>query len=400
MAPGAASIAARLRPSRDAVLAWGVSRVLIWVAGVGAFAVFGAEPGSGRIERLTPFSDLGDKLVAPAARWDAFWNLLIAHEGYSEPGASHFYPLYPLLSRIAGEPVGSALIGGIVVSLVSLLVALHLLQRVAERELGAEHGRRTMLLMAFFPTAVFFSAIYSEALSLALTLGAFLMALRGRWGWVGVLGFLAAISRPQAVLIFVPLVILYLYGPRDDVREPNHERPGQPWRERLRPRYPLRPNALFLLGAPAGIAAYAVFLGIHFNDPFVVLAKGDQWQLETTFPLVTIARATGLAVQNAPDDMYEYGFMVAAVLATVWALRRLPLAYGAYAAAGVLFLLCFPVRGESLASFSRYVPIFFPVVMAAAAWAGERRLFKPLLALSALLMVVHAARFGNWTFVA
>jgi hypothetical protein len=131
-----------------------------------------------------------------------------------------------------------------------------------------------------------------------------------------------------------------------------------------------------------------------------VLQRGDDWQIEKTFPLVTIARATGLAVRNAPDDVYEYGFMVAAVLATIWVLRRLPLAYGAYAVAGILFLLCFPVRGESLASFSRYVAIFFPVVIGAAAWAGERRLFKPLLALSALLMVVNAARFATWSFVA
>jgi hypothetical protein len=401
VAPGAASIAARLRPSRDAALAWGVSRVLIWAAAVTAVIVRGADPGPERkVEYLSPFGELGDKLVAPSARWDAHWNLLIAHEGYATEGASHFYPLYPALARAFGEPFGSALIGGIVVSLVSLLVALHLLQRIAERELGPETGRRAMLLMAFFPTAVFFSAIYSEALSLALTLGAFLAGLRGRWGWVGVLAFAAALSRPQAVLVFVPLVVLYLYGPRDDVREPAPERPGLPWRERLRPRYPLRPNALFLLGAPAGLAAYAAYLGIEFDDPFVVLQRGDDWQIEKTFPLVTIARATGLAISNAPDDVYEYGFMVAAVLATVWVLRRLPLAYGAYAVAGILFLLCFPVRGESLASFSRYVAIFFPVVIAAAAWAGERRLFKPLLALSALLMAVNAARFATWSFVA
>lgn len=390
-----------MRPSRETVLAWAVSRVLIWVAAVGAVLLWGADPGEQRrVAYLSPFGELGDKLVAPAARWDAFWNLLIAHEGYVVEGTSHFYPLYPLLARGFGEPFGSALIGGIVVSLLALLVALHLLGRVAERELGPDAARRTVLLMAFFPTAVFFSAIYSEALSLALTLGAFLAGLRGRWGWAGLLGFVATLSRPQALLIFVPLAVLYFWGPRDDAGEPAPEHPGQPWRERLRPRYPLRANAAFLLGPPAGLAAYAAYLGIHFDDPLVVFDNSRDWQIETTFPLVTIARATIRAVENAPDDVYEYGFMVASILAIVWLFKRLPLAYGAYALAGVLFLLCFPVRGESLSSFSRYVPIFFPVVIAAAAWAGERRLFKPLLALSAVLMMVQAARFATWEFVA
>lgn len=381
--------------------AWAASRILCWAAGVGAVVAFGAEPGRhDPFGYLTPFGDLGDKLVAPAARWDAHWFLLIADHGYAVEPATHFYPIYPYLAKVVGLPLGSALIGGILVSLAALLVALYLLERLAERELGPDGARRTVLLMAFFPTAVFFSAVYSEALLLALSVAAFLAARNGRWAWAGLLGCAAAASRPQGFLVFVPLLLLYLYGPRDDRADPPPEGPGQPWRERLRPRYALRPDAAWLLAVPAGLAGYAAYLWAHFDDPFVLFKRGEEWHIETTFPLLTVARAVERGVENAPDDVYELGMLALAVAATWWAFRRLPLAYGAYAAVGIVFLLCFPVEGESLSSFSRYVAMFFPVVMAAAAWAGERRLFKPLLVASALVMAVNAARFATWHFVA
>ena len=50
------------------------------------------------------------------------------------------------------------------------------------------------MLIAFCPIAFFFSAVYSESLFLALSLGCILEARRGRWATAGLLGALGAAS--------------------------------------------------------------------------------------------------------------------------------------------------------------------------------------------------------------
>jgi hypothetical protein len=124
--------------------------------------------------------------------------------------------------------------------------------------------------------------------------------------------------------------------------------------------------------------------------------------------LVTAWRSAGLALDGAsqifhgrpPDNVYEFGFMCLACVATVGALRRLPLAYGAYCAVGILFLLSFPTDGSGLTGFSRYMAPLFPILMWLAAWSSERRVFRWVLILFAAAMVVQSARFATWHFVA
>ncbi len=72
------------------------------------------------------------------------------------------------------------------------------------------------MLVAFFPMAFFFSAVYSESLFLALSVGCIWQARTGRWAWAGVLGGLAAAERNSGVMLVVPVVLLFLYGPRED----------------------------------------------------------------------------------------------------------------------------------------------------------------------------------------
>jgi len=394
---GAFSTVRPVRPTE----AWAVSRGLCWIAGVSAVLVVGTNAPHDPLRLTTPFGDLGNKLVAPAARWDAAWFLWIADHGYVIPRATQFYPLYPLAARVVGTPFGSSLVGGVVVSLAGLLAGLVLLERLVRLELGELAARRTTLLLAFFPTAVFFSAVYSEGLFLGLSIGAFYAARLGRWSWAGLAAGLATLARPTGFLLIVPLIVLYLYGPRPGEASRDPER-------RSRPRHRLRPDALWALAVPAAFAGYAAYAGDRFNDAFVLLRQGAAWHLGFTFPLVTVVRATGRAASgaaqlvhgHAPRNVYEFAFFLLATAGAIGALRRLPLAYGSYAAAGVLFLLCFPVGGASLRSFSRYMSPFFPILMWIALWAGERRVYRPLLAAFAMLMVVNAARFATWHFVA
>ena len=117
---------ARAVAMRDTWRALWVSRLLVWVAGVGAVATFGLVAKRAAFDPphvTSGFGWLGDLLAAPAARWDAAWYLVIAHYGYSpelcarRAARSAFFPLYPLgirgISALGVPPV----LAGVLLSL-------------------------------------------------------------------------------------------------------------------------------------------------------------------------------------------------------------------------------------------------------------------------------------------
>lgn len=399
------------------------SRLVVWAAGLLGLMWFGRAPGTARFDTLgltTPFSPLGDLLVAPAARWDAFWYLRIATDGYGTPGdhaQAAFYPLYPLLMRAGGWVVGSPLVAGILVSLGCFLVALVLLHRLAALELGAAYARPTVLLVAFFPSALFFSAVYSESLFLLLSVGAFLAARRERWALAGALGGLAAVTRNSGILLLLPLALLFLYGPRPG---------GAPalGRARWLPRYRLTPQILWLALVPLGLALYLGWSAIALGDAFAPYHAQELW-LRHFVPLgaltggvdhavdavrtltrtggatAYLAEGGGNSLEPVSQSLLLFGFLAFALVALVGVLRRLPLAYGAYTAVALAMTLSYPVDDQPLISLPRYLLALFPLQMWLASWAGRRagRLERTL-GVSAVLLGLLAAQFARWGFVA
>src|ERR1700722_819335 len=197
------------------------SRPLGWAAGSVAFLALGTTSGAVRAFDPTrisvSFGSLGNVLAAPSVRWDSIWYLQIAHDGYRSAQEASFYPLYPLLIRVGSLLTGSLVIAGLLVSSSAMFAALVIVRRLTELELGATAARATVLLIAFSPMALFLSAVYTESLFLALSAGTFYAARRGRWAIAGVLGGLGALTRIDGVLLAVPVVLMFFYGPRSDL---------------------------------------------------------------------------------------------------------------------------------------------------------------------------------------
>ena len=390
---------------RDAWSALWWSRALVWGAGLCALLALGPH---GHNERaydpagLTrPFGALGDLLVGPAARWDSQWFLLIAKDGYVDDDRTAFFPLYPLLAHVAGAPFSSPLLGGVLVSFTCFLVALYLLHRLTTLELGPDLARPTVLLCAFFPMSFFFSAVYSEALFLALATGTVYAARLNRWPLAAALALLAGTSRSAGVLLLVPLAILWW---RSDGR-------------RMR-------DAVWLAVVPLGPAAYALYLDAatghagaafsaqdawmrHFAGPFAGMWDGTVAAFDGARQLLSGSRspvyfeiAAGDPFSVAGHNLTLFAFLVFAVLATVGVLRRLPLAYGAWCVAMLALPLSYPVETQPLMSLPRFVAVLFPVYMWLALWLQRRRWADWGLALSAVGLVVFSAQFACWVWIA
>jgi hypothetical protein len=439
---------ARMAAVRDSWRALWCSRLLVWFAGVGTIVAFGYGPVRKAFDPpgvTSGFGWLGNLLAAPAARWDSDWYLVIAHSGYQLHAGSDtlaraaYYPLYPLGVRAISWLGAPPVLAGVLLSTGAFALALYGIHRLTTLELAGRGGRAlsgagpaqaarlAVAVMAFAPMALFFSAVYSESLYLALSVGLFWSARQGRWGWVGVLGALAGATRNTGLVLLAPALLIYLYGPRED-RPP--DRPVDPaaaggWRQRLRPRYRVRREALWLALVPAGALLYGLYMGLAGGDPLAPLHAEEVWGRHLTGPVVGVwdglraafdgarqllsgqrhhvyfTAGEGSPFVSAGHNLLDLAFLVAFVPAIVGVLRRLPLAYGVYVLAAACLPLSDPVTAQPLMSLPRFLVPLFPLGIWLGAWLAERpRLQRPTLVLSGTLMALFVAQFATWHWVA
>ncbi len=428
---------ARLRRSaafRDAWRAFAWSRL-----GILAVALFATLSGTGALSvanarrfdspALThPLGGLGDILLSPLARWDSVWYLTIASDGYGAAGSPRtaFFPLYPLLSGGLGELGGgsraAALVGAYVVALAALLGALYLLHRLTELELGQAAARPAVLLLCVFPASLFLGAPYSESLFLLASVGAFYAARTGHWAWAGAAAGAASATRSAGILLLLPVVVLYLFGPRADRPERRVAATGR--LAALRPRYRLGADFAWLALAPAGLAAYAAWLAVAHGDAFAFLSAQELWARHFAGPFVGIwdgavaawgglrqlasgSRETvffepagGDPFRVAAVNLMLFGALAFAVVAALGVLRRLPFAYGAYVVAALALPLSYPVTPQPLMSLPRFLVVLFPIFMWLGAVCSERGSTERVAAAFALGLGLFTTQYASWYFIA
>ncbi|MCL4395839.1 MAG: hypothetical protein M1482_13730 [Chloroflexi bacterium] len=326
-------------------------------------------------------------LWAAWQRWDTIWYSVIATRGYSVNDLSTaYFPLYPLLMRATAEFVRiNDVAAGMIVSSLAALGAFVLLYRLTIEEYGERAARLTLTALVVFPTAFFLMAAYSESLFLFLALAAWTAARRNRWGWAGVLGALAALTRAQGMLLALPLLALF-------VRQ---------WRRgevRLR-------AGLWLALVVAGGLAFLFYL-FQTTQSLAAWLQVERYWREFAFPwepvwesLVTIFTVGdfGLAFLNALDLGLTVLFLVWMV---VLAQRR------CYAQALYLAIIILPPLFAiarfsphlPLASMSRFLLVAFPAFGAMAAARVRPMLRASLFALSFLTQVLLLMLFTHWIF--
>ena len=402
----------------------------MWAGGVGAFAGFGAAvPGGVNPPGLlSGFGALGNRLAAPVARWDAAWYLTIAEHGYRSTAGQGlpttlravFFPLYPLSIGALNNFGLPLLAGGVLISVAAFAVALYALRRLAELELGDRRGAELAVwALALAPTTVFFSAVYTDSLFLALSIGVFVCARRGRFAGASLLTALACATRNTGVLLLAPLAVMYLYGPRTD------RAPDRPTARGLRPRYRIRRDLAWLVAAPAGLVAYLAycaialgdalaplhgerFFGHHFTGPFLGLWNGvnaagqDLSHLVAgRLPFELFDTGATSSIVTGWQNVLALAFLLAALVGLAGVLRTLPAAYGLYVLLGLAVPLSSTVYGRPLQGIPRYSAMLFPLFMWLGSWLARHRSFvAPVLGLSALFAALLAGEFATWHFVA
>ncbi|MCU1381597.1 MAG: putative integral rane protein, partial [Acidobacteria bacterium] len=163
---------------RSATAALAGTRPAMLVAGYLAVFMFGYAGGH------APLRHFSNELLNLPVRWDAGWYLQIVTDGYRYvPGDTSvqqnivFFPAFPMLMRIVGRLLGGDMIGyvaaGMIVSTASFFGALVYLYAFARDRYGDDSARCALWLLAAYPFAIFFTALYTESLFLLATIGAF-----------------------------------------------------------------------------------------------------------------------------------------------------------------------------------------------------------------------------------
>jgi len=337
------------------------------------------------------------------AHWDGAWYSEIATEGYGErePASTAFFPLYPMLMKLGIFLGGGPALWGVLISLVSTFFALFFVYRIAEKLYDARAARAAKLCLAFFPTAFFLNAAYTEALFLALTTGTLWAALVRRDFLVaGLFGALAAATRNVGVLLLVPLF--------------------SEW-ARHRREVGLR-GVLGMALLPAGLAAYAVYLWARFGDPLIFARQqGEYWNREVSGPLATLGdawRAAGVGMEYVLDpatlflgtdatpaleasNVLNLGFLVFFLVVAVAGLFVLPPGLSVYAAVIVLLPVLAPSPRFPLMSLPRFVLGAFPIFLVLGYFlARSKWTLATWLVISGSTGMMLTALFVTWRWVA
>ena len=337
------------------------------------------------------------------AHWDGAWYTQIATEGYAEraPESTAFFPLYPMLVRFGSVLPGGPALWGVLISLACTAAALFFVYRIAERYYDGRAARAATFALAFFPTAFFLNAVYTEALFLALTAGSVWAAsVRRDLLLAGALGALATATRNVGLLLLIPLLLEWL----------RHTR-----------RFGMRgPVGLSLV--PLGLVGYAIFLWTRFGEPLLFARQQrEYWDREPTSPLATAGeawRAAGEGVKYLlePSTLFldtsatpaldasnvlNLAFLVFFLVVMVAGFVVLPPGLSLYAALMVLLPVLTPAPRFPLMSMPRFVLGAFPVFLVLGYLLSRvRPALVVWLVLSGGLGVALAAMFATWRWVA
>ena len=215
------------------------------------------------------------------ARFDSGYYLAISTEGYApRSDAVNFFPLYPLLVRAfaMGNP---SLVGwaGVALSTTSYVLAMLVLFGTLERSYGAACATASILSISVFPTAFFFSAIYTEGLFLLLSVLVYWATENHRLALAAIFVSLASLTRINGILLAtIPLSYSLFDG--------SHPK----WCDVAR---------TFILSV-LGLTVYSLCLWRTNGDPLAFITSQHQtMERSTTWPGVSLVHSFGVILWGA-----------------------------------------------------------------------------------------------------
>jgi len=367
---------ARLRPLLIAYLS---SRILVFaILSVGSQLQFVQKVESNTLWETRihfQFARMAPELERLAMIGDAWWYRWIAVEGYQhrpfvrEASNWAFFPLYPLAVRSLAA-TGRFALDAMIVSNIAFLLALLVVRDIAIRYgLDAAATDRAIFLLAFFPTAYFFSLPMSESLFLLLSATTFNAAQREKWWLAGMAGALTTLTRVTGVLL-LPMLAVWIFE------------------RRLKPRI----SMLSLLAMPAALAGFMLYLRALTGNAFAFSDVQAGWGRHPSWfvrPLWSYLANPLLLGERWNLIAFNFVIAILVLAAGIVFLIKREWSFATYVLSAALLAL----SSGSLQSFARYASVLFPLFLLLGRATRKSELANALLAISATLLGVFVALF-------
>lgn len=308
--------------------------------------------------------------------WDSQAYLDIAQRGYEDREACAFYPFWPVCIHLgAWVFCGSHLLAAVILANVFSTLGLILFYELVCRQHGPETAYQSVLLLLFYPGALFFLVPYAESLFFFLLMACLVCVRRKSYVCASAASFLLPLTRPTGIFV-LPLLAWEVFRGRSSVKA-----------------YALCLFPVF------GYGAYFVIMHYWTGNAF---AGFDAQQL---YPAQSnISRILDLSGfvhcflgfgwrHDFLHSFFDRIVFIVFLITLFWVARR-DLGYYVYALLAGLA----PALMASLMSFTRYTTLVFPVFIA---WGFAMRksehtsfVFMLLFGLQVLFLLLYVS--GRW----
>jgi hypothetical protein len=380
----------RSTPFRAALTTTVGTRLAIFFVGWMAVFVIGYAPNA----KMTELRTYDNELMNLPHRWDSNWYLGIAQKGYRyDPTVGSvgqqnivFFPAFPIATRVVallfGGSQGAYTLAGTLVALAAFVGALVYLYLLARDDLSDEESRAALWLLAAYPFAFFYGAIYTESFFLLGATGAFYHLSRRQFVRAALWALAVGLTRPNGFLLAVPLGIVaaapwlphdLLLGRTREVRD--DAAVGSPSL--------LGAASAWLVAAmPFAWAQGHAAWGRHFTGLDRIVT--DRYNYISNAGLYGYVRDLPIDVLNALGVIF--------VLVSVWPVwKRFGLAYAVF----ILVNILPPLAEGGLLSAGRFTSVLFPAFLWLAAAAPDRHR-AGWVASFAANQALNAALFYTW----
>ncbi len=235
--------------------------------------------------------------------------------------------------------IGNYFVSGIIISNISMIFACVYLYKLVSIVSDNQTALRSVKYLFLFPTAFFFSGVFTEATFTALSIAAFYYAEKEEWGKVGILGFLLSLTRPLGVLAFLPLI--YIYFMKKNFRYTK-----------------IKSDICFLLFIPLGLALYSGYNYYQTGDFLAFAHIQRAWGRHLINPIILI-------FDNLfRSDVYTL-FSILFILISLSLLnifyRKIGFAYWLLGMYSIIIPLSTSVTAQNLLSMPRFTTVIFPL---------------------------------------
>ena len=341
------------------------------------------------------------------ANFDGIHYLDIARKGYGIYQQA-FFPLYPkMITWLTPIFGGRNLVMGWTVSLLCFYLALFFFYKLIKLDFSEKITKRALVYLLLFPTAFFFSMVYTESLFFFLIIGSFYFARTKHWWLAGIFGALASATRLPGIFLFPALLIEWWQqksvtsGQWPVVRKkPITNHPAL-----LAGRQSLI-TLIPLLLIPFGLIYYMRFLAINFGDSLmfihvqkffgagrsadrIILLYQVFWRYFKM--LVTVEKNTLTYFVVVLEFLTGIGFLVL----TIFTYFRRWYSYLVFMALAYTA----PTLTGTFLSLPRFVLVLFPGFILLSLWAEKYRWVKiiyPFLTIPLLILCLLLFTRGFW----